>query len=189
MKDSKTFVIVGLLIAIVVMSVGYAALGQKLTVNGTANIASDASWNVKIVSIEETGKSITPTEIDPSTSVGESTGTTLASNITGSTTASFDVTLNAPGDWAEFTVTVKNLGTIDAVLDALTFVTGDQPAEIVYTVTPADASGATTLSPSNTETYVVKVSWDESSEQIPEVKQKRATLTLDYVQDSTEAGA
>ena len=51
MKDRKNILIVALLIAIVAMSVGYAALAQQLTINGTANIS--ASCDVKIKEITE----------------------------------------------------------------------------------------------------------------------------------------
>lgn len=180
-RDYKVLVIVGLLFAICFMAAGFAALGQQLTVNGTATIA-DAEWNVKIVSIEETAKSISPTEVDPSTQVGEETGTTKAESLTvGSTTASFNVQLNAPGDYAEFTVTVKNLGTIAAKLDALTLAQSEEPSQIVYSVTPADATSATELAADGTETYVIRVEWTAGTD-IPTTSSKTATLTLDYVQ-------
>lgn len=187
-KDYKSLVIVGLLFAIVAMSVGYAALSQTLVVNGTATI--DASWDVKIVSIEETAKSISPTEVPATTELGEDAtdavteGAKTSSAAIGSTTAAFNVTLNAPGDYAEFTVTVKNLGTIAAKLKTLTLVEGaTDPEQIVYTVTPANATGAATLAADGTETYVVRVEWTAETD-IPTVKTKTATLTLDYVQDT-----
>lgn len=179
-KDYKVVVLMGLLITIICMSVGYAALGQQLTVTGTATIG-DAKWDVKITEIEETSKSITPTEVTPSTQVGLQTGGASSAVATGSTTAAFSVQLNAPGDYAEFTVTVSNLGTIDAVLDNLTFTQDATPAELIYTVTPADDSSATTLAANGTETYVVRVEWDSTATDLP-ASDKSATLVLDYIQ-------
>ena len=53
MKDKKNIFILALLLAIVFMSIGYAALSSVLNINGTANV--DESWNVKIISIERGG--------------------------------------------------------------------------------------------------------------------------------------
>lgn len=183
-KDYRNLLLALLMFLVITMSVGYAVLNNRLTVSGTATIA-DAKWDVKIISIEETSKSISGTEQTPTTGVGEQIGTTSASVITGSTTASFNVQLNAPGDYAEFTVTVKNLGTISATLDALELVQDSTPTEITYTVTPANADGAVALATGESETFVIKVLWTQNSD-VPAETEKTATLTLDYIQSFNE---
>lgn len=181
-KDYKNLLLVVLMIISLTMAVGYAAIAQRLEVSGTTTIAN-AKWDVKIISIEETNKKISNTEVAPSTGVGETTGTTSSTIATGATSATFNVQLNAPGDFAEFTVTVKNLGTIDAVLNSLQLTQDTTPTEITYTVTPADETSATTLSTNGTETYVVRVQWTADSG-VPETGSKNATLVLNYIQAS-----
>ena len=181
-KDYKNLLLIILMIIALTMSIGYAAIAQRLEVTGTTTIAN-AKWDVKIISIEETNKSISNTEVTPSTGVGDTTGTTSATIATGATTATFSVQLNAPGDYAEFTVTVKNLGTISAVLNSLQLTQDSVPDEITYTVTPADATSATTLSANGTETFVVKVQLAADSS-VPTTSTKAATLILNYIQAS-----
>ena len=51
-KNEKKSLLIGvLLIAVVLMSVGYAALASQLDINGTAAISS--KWDVKFTSITE----------------------------------------------------------------------------------------------------------------------------------------
>ena len=51
-NKKKNFVIIALFVAIVAMGVGYAALTQVLTINGTASVG-DAKWQVEITDIKE----------------------------------------------------------------------------------------------------------------------------------------
>ena len=66
------------MIALLLISVGYAALETNLRINGTANIAA-TSWNVYFTNIQTTTGSVTPSVV-PSVS-GTST-TTLNYTIT-----------------------------------------------------------------------------------------------------------
>ena len=102
-RDSKNILIGTLLAAVIIMSVGYAALAQRLTINGTATISSE--WNVAITDIAEGTKSATAySKTDPTST---------------STTATFDAVLTAPGDSITYDVTVTNSGSLDAVLDSI----------------------------------------------------------------------
>lgn len=172
-KDKKVLVIIVLLILLGV-AVGYAALSQTLTINGTARISSD--WSVLFESITLTNSS-GATEAD-ATPTKEDTSVT------------FDVTLEKPGSFAEYDIVVKNAGTIKAKLDkistktsleeAVAAINAQEPADIVYTVTGDDVGS--TLDSKASTTYTVRVEWLSSSEEIPETKSKTATITLDYVQ-------
>lgn len=178
-KDVRNVMMMALVVAILVMAVGYAALSQRLTVNGKATIA-DAKWKVRITDIQFDSASsnvttdATTQSLNPAESVvGE-----------GSTGAKFDVTLGAPGDKAVYTITVTNLGTIDAELDEITDLTSinsDAPADIKFTVTP-DSSNAAILSANATHTYTVSVEWLASATEVPEVTEKSATIYFDYQQ-------
>ena len=68
---------------IMIMAVGYALLGQSLTISGTSSITS--SWQVEITNITEKEKS---------------TGATTNSTNYSETTASFNTSLTSPGDYA-----------------------------------------------------------------------------------------
>lgn len=179
-KDARNVLMVALVVAILIMSVGYAALSQRLTVNGTATIG-DAQWKVRITDIafDEANSNVTTDASTQSLDPAESaTGE-------GSTGAKFNVTLGAPGDKAVYTVTVKNLGTIDAELDAVTDLTeinDADPADIKFTVIPAD-DNADILAADGTHTYTVIVEWiSTQNQEVPTVTEKTATIHFDYVQ-------
>ena len=91
-------IIIGVLCAVIVfMSIGFAALSSQLTINGNATISD--TWNVQITNIEKK---------EGSTGVTETSQPTHTA-----TTANFNVSLKEPGDYAIYTVTVKNTVTKD----------------------------------------------------------------------------
>lgn len=176
MKDKKNLLIGLMLVLVVGLSVGYAALATTLKVNGTATI--DAGWDVEITGID-----------------GDLTG--KAEDVTApaftATTATFDVKLNEPGDSATYTIDVKNKGTMDATLSTITWSTeGSDPATptyIKYTVTSAPTANSILAANTGTTQVVVKVYWDESVD-IPADTEKieetlKLTGTLLYVQASS----
>lgn len=165
MSKSKNIIIGALLVAIVAMSVGYAALAQQLTINGKANI--NASWNIEFTKIESTTL----------------TGATVKGTPTATgTSATFEVDLAYPGATAVFDITVENKGTIDAVLDSITGVDTANlatPTELQYEVIGITANDD--LLAGNSTTFQVKVTWEDSNT-IPTETTKTATITLNYAQ-------
>lgn len=166
----KNYVIGALLIAIVFMSVGYAALAQVLTINGTANI--DANWKVEITGIKE----------------GTLTGATTQSIDSNTTSATFSVDLAYPGATASYEVTIENKGTIDASLKSISGLDAANaalPSELQYSITGVSegdelASGATAKA-------TVTVTWvasDADDDTVPTQTSKTATITLNYVQNT-----
>lgn len=178
-KDVRNVLMVALVFAIMVMAVGYAALAQRLTVNGKATIG-DAKWKVRItdISFDETASNISTSastqSLDPAeAAVGE-----------GSTGAKFDVTLGAPGDKAVYNITVTNLGTIEAELKEITdlaTVNAADPADIKFTVKAATDNAATLVADA-THKYTVTVEWLSTAEEVPTVTEKTATINFDYEQ-------
>ena len=191
-KEKKNILIGGLLVAIIAMAVGYAALAQQLTINGTAQVSS--TWDVKFTSIStgtasnSAGVASTPTNKTPP-------------KIT-NTTATFDVEFQTPGDTMEYDIIVTNNGSLDAKL-----------ANVVATASSAEGSGDLQLTeanginyeitiddqpyasakntvlagkpsdgPANTSTVHVKVWWDAAATTVPENAVKKLTVTLEYVQ-------
>ena len=166
-------IIIGVLCAVIVfMSIGFAALSSQLKINGNATISD--TWNVQITNIEKK---------ESSTGVTETSQPTFTA-----TTANFNVSLKEPGDYAIYTVTVKNTGSIDAVLTQMTKTEGEGgSAAIIYTVTPAAGSeqGSTLAKTNGTHTFDVKAEYDAhaTGASAPEVgASKSLTVVLDYNQ-------
>lgn len=164
-KKAKV-VITSLVVLVLGLVVGYAALSTTLNINGTAAITSD--WNVHIETIVET----TATN-----------ATTVNVGKTDQTTATFTTDLEKPGSSAVYTVTVKNSGNQNAVLKSiggLTEANAAQPTDIKYTVEGIAAND--TLDAGASKTFTVKVEWLTSSTAIPTTSSKTLTLALNYEQ-------
>lgn len=165
-KRTKNVLLLLLILGIIGMAIGYAALAQLLTINGTANIS--ASWDVKISNIKEG-------------TLNGATSKTAAIVSGDKLSASFDVDLKYPGASATYVITVQNAGTINAMLESVTGVENAnalQPTELTYAI---DATANDTLNSGSTKDYIVTVTWADSNA-IPETKTKTATITLNYVQ-------
>lgn len=75
-----------LLIAVAIMTIGFAAFSTNLNISGTSNIESN--WSIVFTNIQELSKS---------------SGVTINSAPSASgTTATFDVSLESPGDSIEY---------------------------------------------------------------------------------------
>ena len=166
-------IIIGVLCAVIVfMSIGFAALSSQLKINGNATISD--TWNVQIASI---------TKKEGSTGVTETSQPTFTA-----TTANFNVSLKEPGDYAIYTVTVKNTGSLDAVLTRITEAEGEGgSAAIKYTVTPGAGSeqGSTLAKTNGIHTFDVKVEYLSTAvgENAPDANaSKSLSVTLDYNQ-------
>ena len=147
-----------------VMVIGYAAFSTNLNINGTANIAS--TWKVEFTSIEE---------------VSKSSGVTVKTAPTASgTMATFDVAFTSPGDSIEYDITIKNNGTLDAVIDSIkTTNTGSDAIKFeVSGVTEGD-----TLAKQATTKVKVKISYDSSVTTQPTSLSRTLTLNIIYVQN------
>lgn len=170
METNKKNILIGaLLVAIVAMSVGYAAIAQQLTVNGSANF-SDAKWNIAF------------SEIALDSAASEGATEVTKANIVG-TTASFDVKLEYPGAYATYKITVKNAGTINAVLKSIAGVeeaNATQPTGIVYTVEGVAAND--TLNATQSKEFTVKVEWLDTDKIPADTTTKTATIYLNYEQ-------
>lgn len=178
-------ILVGVLCAVILfMAIGFAGIGSQLKIEGEASIGD--TWNVQITGIakKEASDGVVETATYP--------------NFTANS-ANFNVQLSQPGDYAIYTVTVKNLGTIDAVLNVLTefeqATTGDNAGSpaIEYTLLTdsSNAQGETLANTSGVHTFDIKVEYLSTAVGTNAPTQGAArsyTLTLDYAQD-TSAGA
>lgn len=174
-RGAKVIAIVALLIAVVGLTVGYAAYSSTLTINGTANV-DPASWKVNF-GYKDGTTSLTGTKTGHAT---ETTAPTLADT----TISGFDVTLKAPGDSVTYNFLIKNSGTLNAELASFTMGTltcapnasgsgsiSQEDAtklcgELTYTLTYADGSTITTdtaLDAGDSKELVLKLEWPSAS--------------------------
>lgn len=162
MKNTKKIIFITLLLVILLMTVGYARFETQLNINGTAEIIGE--WNVKITNIEAI-------EI----SEGCDSGSPQFTN----TTVTFDAKLVKPGDSITYLVTIKNLGTIDAVLSNIVFkeLEGGSPA-ILYETTEIKP----TLDAGETTTFNIKIEYDKNVTENPEITTKSITGIIEYSQ-------
>lgn len=174
-RNGQLAVILVLAVAILFMSVGFAAYSTTLNINGTATVKAN-KWSVHFVD----------------TSYAETTGSVAATNHTISdTSATYTVTLTKPGDFYEFSIDVINDGSFDAVLKSITMSTlsAAEAKYLTYTLTydgtayTASQSGLSLSLPyatgSNTKTVKVRVSYvqPENSADLPTTEDATVTLT------------
>ena len=161
---TKNKIVIIMCCLIFVMVIGYAAFSTNLNINGTANIAS--TWKVEFTNIEE---------------VSKSSGVTVKTAPTASgTMATFDVAFTSPGDSIEYDITIKNNGTLDAVIDSIkTTDTGSDAIKFeISGVTEGD-----TLAKQATTKVKVKISYDSSVTTQPTSLSRTLTLNIIYVQN------
>lgn len=163
MKKSKNIIIGALLLAILMMSVGYSIFSSEMTFSGSAEITGE--WDVKITNVEV-----------KEVSSGSDAGTPDFTN----NTITFDAKLEKPGDKVVYEITITNSGSIDAKLENLQIV-------------PDIINGSTAISyiiinPSNEllageETKMqITAQYDEVVTENPDIKTKTITGVIEYVQ-------
>ena len=123
LQDRKTLYLV-LCIAVVsvfTLSIAYAAMSAVLEIHGNSEVVA-SSWNIHLENVKVKSGGVS----------------TNAPQISGTSTLSFDVDLDIPGDFYEFTVDVVNEGSIDAMIDSVVKtpeLTSEQAKYIRYEVT------------------------------------------------------
>ena len=180
-KNSNTKYIAIAIVLILAISIGYAALSTTLTINGTANVASN-SWLIYFTNVQVKSGSVTATTV-PTTS-GTST-----------TTLTWAVNLQMPGDFYEYNVDVKNDGTINAMIGSLsnTSLTTNQAKYLDYTVTYSDGAVIEQydkLDSGETITLKVRVEYktDLNPEDLPSTAESTSfTYESNYVQADSNA--
>ena len=170
-SNKNSIIISCLIVAIVAMSVGYAALAEQLTINGTAG-TGNASWSIVF-------ESITKNNALSTTGVNEINEPTASG-----TSATFNVTLDKPGSKIVYDVVIKNGGTIDAVYEGMSGIdeaNESEPTEIQYKIEKTDSD--IDLLHNETDTYRITIEWPSSSTATnKDTTSKQATIHFDYAQ-------
>ena len=186
-KTKKTKLVALLLILVLLISVGYAALTTNLRINGNATIKAQ-SWSVYFDNIV----------VDSNNSVASvTTAPTLSDN---DTTITWNVSMDTPGQVYQFNVDVVNDGSIDAMVSTATnsivtsTLTAEQQEYLDYTikyVNGADIEQYDLLEAGETKTITVKLLFkqDIDPEDLPATAQNGISLsyTANYVQADNNA--
>ena len=124
-NSKKRYTLVVLLLLLVGISIGYAAIATTLNINGNTTIEK-ASWDIHFENLVKT--------------TGSEVATTEAAIDQTKTLIEYTVTLPKPGDFYEFTVDMVNNGTIDAMISEVLKegLTTEQEKYISYTATYSD---------------------------------------------------
>lgn len=163
-NNKKKSLLVILFILLLAIAIGYAAFAQSLNINGTAS----ASGNFKLQFIE-------PITIDPNIGATNSTYD-LSSD---GTTLSLNMQLEYPGAGGVVTATVKNTGSVPAILKKVT-ITGNDDPDINVEVITDDLN--TEIPKDGTTTVRLVIKWNEASK----VSRKDLSFSakLDYEQNT-----
>ena len=107
MKDDKKvlygLVVLALVLSVVGISIGFAAMSTDLTINGSAEVVP-ASWDIKFK------------DLSSPTITGDAEVTTAPTITSDTHIGNYAVKLTKPGDSVTYTFKVANDGTIDALL-------------------------------------------------------------------------
>ena len=163
------FILIILLVLVASLSIAYSVLSVTLNITGSAEV-KNASWDIRFENIKVTKGSVPPTK---------------KPTIKSPTEIEFDVTLNKPGDFYEFTVDLVNKGSIDAMIDSITKIpelTQSQQKYLIYNITYKDDNPIATkqlLKKDLFKTIKVKVAYktDLTESDLP-IKQE--TLNLGF---------
>ena len=120
-KNKKSYVWLALF-ALIGITIGYAVLSTTLNINGKSTISKN-TWDVHFDNINVTDESVEAVKLP---------------TIEDDTTVDFEIALNMPGDFYEFTVDVVNNGTIDAMIESINktpILTEEQAKYLDYTIT------------------------------------------------------
>ena len=151
-----------LVICFCFMAIGYAYLSQQLKVNGTAKITGE--WDIHFTKIE-------PKASGGATNKFEPTGI-------GTTTATFSVNLNEPGDKMTYYMTVSNLGNIDAIVEKITELSNDNN-DIIYKIDGIKKGNE--LKANDSIEFKVVAEYNKFATQVNNVSRK-LVLNIDFVQ-------
>lgn len=144
----QSVIVVGIIAFLLALSVGYALFSETITINGTATAKGNFD-------VEFTNAIIT-----------NEVGSTGSSAVISTDKNSLDITvpkLEYPGAYAEISVTVTNRGTIPAILNGIeeNGLINDTSIKISYA--GLKELKDQTLNQNGTQTFTIKVMWDESS--------------------------
>ena len=186
-NGGKIIAVIALVLAVVGLSIGFAALQTKLEINGTAEVTGGKTWDVKFVD--------SSLKVDKVGSAQSTDPTVSATTI-----KDYKVTLAKPGDKVSYYFQVTNAGSFDAKLDSITIGTptcstaafcSNLKYTFAYTTASGGAAGTApaagdTLAVNETKWLVLSVEYlasaDSSTLPSTTVTVSGLSATMNYVQ-------
>lgn len=163
MKNKKYFIIFILLLAISIMSFGYAMLTTKIYIVGTANI--EGIWDIRITNVK-----ILSTSNNLKTSLPTYNNTYI----------NFNTELTKPGDEIKYQVTIANQGNIKAQLNNVLFKSevNDEECSIIFETSEI----AKYLDVGEETTFIITIKYDDKITDNPQITTNKLTGFIEYVQ-------
>lgn len=171
-----------ILIMTLFITIGFAALRTNLQINGTANFKGN-SWDIHFENIQIKEGSVTATTVP-------------TSNNTTTTEITYEIDLEQPGDFYEFTVDVVNKGSIDAMVETTPTLTLSDPTlnnVVLSSITYVDGTAINQydlLSENSSITYKVRVEYKkdiQNSDLVDTDKTITVTIASPYIQADSNA--
>ena len=117
-RKIKVLSVITLVVAILGLTIAFAALSQTLTINGTASVDA-ASWNVHFESLD--GADEVSAELSRTPNEWSNFSGSALTFGNDKTTASVNMTVfGRPGDTIEYNFKIVNNGTVDAIISDVT---------------------------------------------------------------------
>ena len=174
MKENKKvlygLVALALVLSVVGISIGFAAMSTDLTINGSAEVVP-SSWDIKFK------------DLSSPTITGNAEVTTAPTITSDTHIGNYAVKLTKPGDSVTYTFKVANDGTIDAKL------TDFIKATPTFTGTGATAAADATIVENNfvyTITYSDDTAITKNTDELDAESYKTVKLVVGYKADATE---
>ncbi len=184
-KTKKKNKKIALLLLLLLVTIGYAILSTNISIIGASKI-KDARWDVHLENINVKTGSVEAREAATINQARDS--------------VSYQVDLNLPGDFYEFTVDVVNAGTIDAMIDSVSskikindndyeeITSNSLPAFLNYQITYSNGSkieAKQELNSSERKTYKVRIEYrqDIAPSDLPTTEQNIGfQFSINYIQ-------
>ena len=155
-KSKKSRFLIVLAVLLLCLSIGYAILSTNVNINGTSSI-SNSTWDIHFENLQVSPGSVALSTGDVGAAISNADRTTVT----------YTVTLVKPGDFYEFTVDVKNGGTVDGMVSGVTskmngVAITSLPNYLNYSVTYSDGKTIANdhlLSAGAKETYKVRLEY------------------------------
>ncbi len=179
MRNKKKSLILGIILVVFLLGIGYAYLTTTLSINGTTDVDSN-TWSVYWDNVQVSAGSVTGTQV------------IQAPTISNQTTVSFHVRLKEPGEYYEFTVDAVNDGTLDAMINNV--VVNNISEYLEYTFAYEDNTPLMQnqiLRANSSEKYKIKVKYKDniySPDDLPSTDQSISfAFGVEYVQADSNA--
>ena len=116
-RKVKVLSLIALVVAILGLTVAFAALSENLTIKGTAKVDA-ATWDVHFENFNKEGKSWFEHDENPMT-VGAATIEKESISLDGTSITGLNATITKPNDMVGYAFSIKNNGTINAKVSSI----------------------------------------------------------------------